>query len=104
MTFLDAAKARAAVRGRGYVIPDDLKALAESVLSHRLVLDTDAGLRGTDPTEVVADAVADVEPPTTGTSHADGADRSRTADSSPPVGGDDADADTGVGYSGTDDA
>ena len=100
VTFLDAAKARAAVRSRGYVIPDDLKSLAESVLAHRLVLDTDAGLRGTDPTEIVAEAVAGVEPPATGTSNADGADPLRTAGSSPPVEGDGA----GIGYSGTDDA
>ncbi|PSP78720.1 magnesium chelatase [Halobacteriales archaeon QS_4_69_225] len=103
VTFLDAAKARAAVRGRGYVIPDDLKALAESVLAHRLVLDTDAGLRGIDPTAIVAEAVAGVEPPATGTDpDADGADPPRTAGSSPPVEveGDGA----GVGYSGSDDA
>ena len=49
-----------------YVIPDDLKALSGPVLAHRLVLDTDAGLRGTDPREVITESVDRVEPPTTG--------------------------------------
>jgi len=32
------AQARALIRGRDYVIPDDVKALAESVLAHRLII------------------------------------------------------------------
>ena len=66
ITFLSAAKASAAIEGREYVIPDDLKALSGPVLAHRLVLDTDAGLRGTDPREVITESVDRVEPPTTG--------------------------------------
>ncbi len=66
INLLDAAKAHAAVRSRDYVIPDDLKALADRVLAHRLVLETDAGLRGTQPDEIVAEAVDGVEPPTSG--------------------------------------
>ena len=66
ITFLNAAKARAAIEGRDYLIPDDLKPLAEPVLAHRLVLDTDAGLRGTDPREIISESVDRVEPPTTG--------------------------------------
>jgi MoxR-like ATPase len=40
-----AARARAAMDARDYVVPDDVKALAVPVLSHRLVLDPDARLR-----------------------------------------------------------
>ncbi len=40
-----AARARAAMDSRDYVVPDDIKALAVPVLSHRLVLDPDARLR-----------------------------------------------------------
>ena len=41
-----AAQALAAVRGRSYVLPDDVKRLAEPVLAHRLLLDSQARLRG----------------------------------------------------------
>jgi MoxR-like ATPase len=36
--LLNAAKARAAMAGRGFVVPDDVKVLAPCVLAHRLVL------------------------------------------------------------------
>lgn len=39
--LLAAARAHAVIAGRGFVIPDDVKAVAVSVLAHRLV--TDAG-------------------------------------------------------------
>ncbi len=38
MTWLHAAKARATMQGRSYVLPDDLKALAYPVLGHRIFL------------------------------------------------------------------
>jgi MoxR-like ATPase len=41
-----AAKARAAASGRGYVVPDDIKALAEPVLAHRLLVTPEAQLQG----------------------------------------------------------
>jgi len=40
------ARARAAAGGRTYVVPDDLKALAEPVLSHRLLVTPEAQLQG----------------------------------------------------------
>ncbi|ACV11271.1 ATPase associated with various cellular activities AAA_3 [Halorhabdus utahensis DSM 12940] len=52
LTLMDAGKARAAIHGRGYVIPDDIKQLAKPVLRHRLILSTDAEL-----TDRSADAV-----------------------------------------------
>ena len=63
LAFLDGAKARAAIHGREYVIPDDVKALTESILAHRLVLSTDADLSDVAPVDVVADVVDSVTPP-----------------------------------------
>lgn len=40
-----AGQARAAINGRDYVLPDDIKALADHVLSHRMVVDPAARLR-----------------------------------------------------------
>jgi MoxR-like ATPase len=63
IAFLNASKARAAVEGREYVIPDDVKLLAEPVLAHRLVLSTDAELGDVTPSEVVRSVVGSVTPP-----------------------------------------
>lgn len=63
LAFTNTSKARAAIHGRGYVIPDDPKALAESILVHRLVLHTDAELTGVTPAEIVEDVLETVEPP-----------------------------------------
>lgn len=50
------ARARAASQGRNYVLPDDLKALAEPVLTHRLLVTPEAQLQGI----TAADALAEV--------------------------------------------
>jgi MoxR-like ATPase len=55
--LLRAARVWAAATGRDFVTPDDIKALAAPVLSHRLVLAPDARLRGTSPEEAVTDLV-----------------------------------------------
>jgi len=44
LAFLNASKARAAIHGRDYVLPDDIKTLVEPVLMHRIVRNTDARL------------------------------------------------------------
>ncbi|WP_247009727.1 AAA family ATPase [Halorientalis litorea] len=59
----NAAKARAAIHERSYVRPDDVKALAEPLLAHRLVLSTDAELGGTETRDVVRDVLDTVAPP-----------------------------------------
>ena len=66
LAFLNAGKAKAAIRGRNYVIPDDIKALAESILGHRLVLNADADLSDVTPAEVVDDILDRVDPPGAG--------------------------------------
>jgi MoxR-like ATPase len=59
-----AARARAAAAGRTYAIPDDIKALADPVLSHRLVLSSDAQLQGIGAGKVVSDVLGAVPVPT----------------------------------------
>lgn len=67
LAFLDTAKARAAINGRAYAIPDDVKAFAESILAHRLVLSADADLSDVTPAAVVADVLERVDPPSADT-------------------------------------
>jgi MoxR-like ATPase len=46
MVWIAAARARALIQGRGYVLPDDLKALAGAVLTHRIFLKGGGGASG----------------------------------------------------------
>ena len=48
-------QALAALAGRDYVIPDDIKALAESCLAHRLIIKTSSSMHDIDPRQVVAE-------------------------------------------------
>ena len=58
-----AAKTYAAASGRHYVIPDDVKALAESVLAHRLVLDAEAEFDGVTTSSVMSAVLIETPPP-----------------------------------------
>jgi MoxR-like ATPase len=58
-----AAQARAAVRGREYVLPDDVKQQAPAVLRHRLFLDADAQMRGRTAAAVVNEVLGRVPVP-----------------------------------------
>ncbi|MYA60861.1 MAG: MoxR family ATPase [Chloroflexi bacterium] len=49
-----AGQAMAAVAGRDYVVPDDVKRLAESVLSHRVIVSPAARIRSVDTRAIVA--------------------------------------------------
>lgn len=51
-------RALAALEGRDYVRPDDIKRIAEPVLAHRLTLTPQAWAQGVDPRSVVATVVA----------------------------------------------
>ncbi|MDO4901099.1 MoxR family ATPase [Actinomyces sp.] len=55
----------AAAQGRHYVLPDDVKDLAEVVWAHRLVMDPDAEFSGATAAGVITRALADVPAPTT---------------------------------------
>ena len=57
LALLMASKARALCRGRDYVLPDDVRALAPHVLPHRLLLHPEAELEGIDTHAVVAQAI-----------------------------------------------
>jgi MoxR-like ATPase len=57
------AQALAAVRGREFVIPDDVKYLAPSVLTHRIILGPQTRLRGRRPEEVMVEIVNTVPVP-----------------------------------------
>jgi MoxR-like ATPase len=59
-----AAKAVAAIDGRDYVVPDDLRALASPVLSHRLLLTVEAAMGGRTTASVLSALVASVPMPT----------------------------------------
>lgn len=58
-----AARARAALEGRAYVIPDDVKALAVPVLRHRLTLSPAAEIEGRDMEALVAELVEATQAP-----------------------------------------
>ncbi len=59
-----AARTWALAHGRGYVTPDDIKALAEPVLAHRLILDPEAEFDGVTAGAVIGQVMLDVAPPT----------------------------------------
>ena len=63
MALYRTSQARAAIRGRPYVIPDDVKALASYVLTHRIIIDPQTRLRGRTTQEVVMDVVDQVPVP-----------------------------------------
>jgi len=63
LAFLSGSKARAAIRGRSYVIPDDVKALVEPVLVHRVIRTTDAELAERPVTGIIDEIVESIAPP-----------------------------------------
>ncbi|HEY8179802.1 MAG TPA: MoxR family ATPase [Candidatus Limnocylindria bacterium] len=54
------SQALAALEGRDYVIPDDVKQLAVAVLAHRLIIKSQASLREIDPDSIVREILAQV--------------------------------------------
>jgi MoxR-like ATPase len=58
-----AARARAAIEGRDYVVPDDVKALATAVLRHRLLLSPAAEIEGRAIEAIVADLITHTPAP-----------------------------------------
>lgn len=61
LALFRAGQAYAALQGRDYVIPDDLKLLAGPVLRHRLLLRPESALRGRTTLSVLQTILADVE-------------------------------------------
>jgi MoxR-like ATPase len=56
-------QALAFLRGRNFVIPDDVKELAVPVVAHRVVLDTKASYSGVQKETVIVELLANVKPP-----------------------------------------
>jgi MoxR-like ATPase len=63
LALFRATQARALLRGREYAIPDDVKALAEPALAHRLIINPSARMKGTSPTAIVAEILRAVPVP-----------------------------------------
>ena len=63
MALFSAVQARAAINGRDYVLPDDVKQLAPYVITHRIILSPQMRLRGRKPEEIVTDIVNTVPVP-----------------------------------------
>jgi len=55
-----ASQAFAALDGRDYVIPDDIKTLAVAILAHRLIVKSQAALREIDPDAIVREVLSQV--------------------------------------------
>ncbi len=63
LALYQASQAWAALQGRDYVLPDDVKRLAPPVIAHRLMIAPAAQLRGRSPQELLADIVDTVPAP-----------------------------------------
>jgi MoxR-like ATPase len=57
------SQALAAIRRRDYVIPDDVKLLAEPTMAHRLIISPAARIKNVDPKEVIQDILSSVQVP-----------------------------------------
>ncbi|MEN6408568.1 MAG: MoxR family ATPase [Anaerolineaceae bacterium] len=66
LSLYQTSQAWAAIHGRDFVLPDDVKFLAPYVLCHRLMISAQAQLRGRKPEELIEDIVATVPVPVEG--------------------------------------
>lgn len=63
LAIVNAAKAFAAIKGRDFVTPDDIIAVAKPVLRHRVMLTPDKEMEGITPDEVIAQIIQKIEIP-----------------------------------------
>ena len=63
LSLQHAAQARAAMADRDYVIPDDIKEMANPVLAHRVVIESSAGLRGRTRDNVISEILSSIKVP-----------------------------------------
>lgn len=63
LTLYRTGQARAAIQGRDYVLPDDIKALFESAVAHRFILSPEARLRRQPSTDILREALRTVPVP-----------------------------------------
>ena len=65
LALFKAGRARAAVESRDFVIPDDIKVLADSTLAHRLIISPSARIKNVDPRTVLGEILDSVPVPGT---------------------------------------
>ena len=58
-----ASQAKAAIQGRNYVIPDDVKSLAVPVLAHRFIVKTEARMKGQTSEDIMKEILSAVPVP-----------------------------------------
>ncbi|GHV95811.1 hypothetical protein AGMMS50293_21310 [Spirochaetia bacterium] len=63
LALIRCARARALLQGRGFVLPDDVKALAVPVLAHRLTLSAESELEGISGDRIIDALLAKIEAP-----------------------------------------
>lgn len=63
LSMLKAAKSFAAIRGRDFVIPDDVQFVAPHVLNHRLIMTPEAEMEGLSIEELIKEIVHEIEVP-----------------------------------------
>ncbi|MFP5261959.1 MAG: AAA family ATPase [Blastocatellia bacterium] len=63
VALLLCSKAVAAIRGRGFVTPDDVKEIARPILRHRIVLRSEAEIEGATPDQVLDEVIAGIDVP-----------------------------------------
>ena len=63
IALIRVAQATAAVKGRDYVIPDDVKVVAVPALAHRIIVKPDRRIQGVSSHDVVDDLLQSVEVP-----------------------------------------
>lgn len=63
LSMMKASKAFAAIRGRDFVIPDDVQFVAPHVLNHRLILTPEAEMEGMTTEDLIKEIIQEVEVP-----------------------------------------
>lgn len=63
LAILRTAKTIAAMRGRDFVIPDDIQYVAYPVLNHRIILSPEAEMEGLEPENIIQEIIQKVEVP-----------------------------------------
>ncbi|MCB0479384.1 MAG: MoxR family ATPase [Crocinitomicaceae bacterium] len=63
LSMMKAAKALAAIKGRDFVIPEDVQKLANHIYNHRIILSPEAEMEGLEPENVIEEIIRTVEVP-----------------------------------------
>jgi len=63
LSIMQSAKALAAIRGRGFVTPDDIKTVSPAVLNHRLILSHEREMEGVSVETIIEEIIQELEIP-----------------------------------------